>query len=303
MDETVSKAISPRRPGGTLRRLRRAAAGLLVAVAIGLVLLAGWQPRAPVEPMEPWQGGRLVVASYNLLWGNHDWRNIADVIRKADAHVVVLQESSPAAEKNLTPLLRSRYPYMEFRNPTTWSGLAILSRFPLTNIRTVLREGGNYYRGMLADIEVDGRTVSIANVHLHHKKALRRTEHIRVRAIHEIYGLLPAGGIHVIAGDFNSYSNEKAPSYLKGKGMIDSFASVAGRGDARGTWHWKKGIFTVTTRIDYIFHGPELRTTHSRVIEEGKSDHYPLVSAMVWSNGHARATPTTGPTTRNHGQR
>ena len=252
---------------------------VLAVVGVAWVIGAIW-PARPTYASWPAADGQLTVVSYNIRWGNHDWKNIAQIIRQQEADVALIQESSVDAERHLPSLLYDAYRDMEFRNASSRCGFAILSRYPIDNVRTILRDNGTYYLAMLADMKLGDRTVALANVHLRYKELLSDTESVRDREIRQIFDLLPADGPTIVAGDFNSNSHQVAPSYLKQLGFTDSFASVNPKPDKHGTWQWKKGPLRVTTRIDYIFHSPDFNTQASRVIQAGHSDHFPVVSRL-----------------------
>ncbi|MCR4412766.1 MAG: endonuclease/exonuclease/phosphatase family protein, partial [Thermoguttaceae bacterium] len=55
------------------------------------------------------------VATYNINWGNMDLRKMAATVDKADADLVLLQETTPPSEAWLRRQFRDRYPDIRFR--------------------------------------------------------------------------------------------------------------------------------------------------------------------------------------------
>ena len=278
-----SETTQPRRR----RKLRWILLGGATLVLVVLFVLMVVFFRRPAYATWPARGGKLVVASYNIKWGNHDWQTTADLIRRTGADVVLIQESSVDAQMGLQLHLGGVYRDMDFRNAASRCGFAILSKYPLRNVRTLLRDNGTYYLAMLADVQVGERRVALANVHLRYKQLLSSTESVRAREITRVYKLLPPDRAAIVAGDFNSFSHQWAPTFLRACGFVDSLAAV--NGDSQRTWHWRKGPLRVATRIDYVFHSPHFRTLAGHVMAEGPSDHYPVVSVLQWSaDGPAR---------------
>src|SRR5688572_16523066 len=80
-------------------------------------------------PRRPERGeATLSVLSYNLNYGMAGDIETLEVIRNADADVVLLQETSPEWEAALREELTGRYPHMSFRHCCRAGGLAVLSK-------------------------------------------------------------------------------------------------------------------------------------------------------------------------------
>jgi len=266
----------------------------LVAVAA----LAG-VPAASAAPRAAADGPGLTVATFNINYGNADLDDIVRVIETADADIVLVQESTPAAERRLRRALGRRYPHMAFRDPDGHdraSGFAWLSRVPLRDAVFVpARDGlfGTWY----ATAEVGGRALRLVNVHLAPirassgdrpaawLRAVAAMEKVHAREIARVFERVDATLPTVVAGDFNSASAQIAPSFARDHGLVDSYAAAVGDADAHRTWHWQVRGQDVGFRIDYLFHSPTLETTTSRIIESRGSDHHLVVSRLRWTAG------------------
>ena len=73
-----------------------------------------------------------------------------------------------------------------------------------------------------------------------------------------------------------------APGFLKGEGLVDSFAAVTPNPEAQHTWQWNYRGTILRYRIDHIFHNAHCRTSASRIIETRASDHFLVVSTLAW---------------------
>ena len=139
-----------------------------------------------------------------------------------------------------------------------------------------------------------GRKLQFVNVHLQPAllsrginftaamQAFRQMEETHAREIEHVVKNLPLESPTLIAGDFNSMSSFAAPTFLAGKGLVDSFASVTDQPDTRVTWRWPTKLLELSGRIDYIFHTRQLRTVRSEIIPSTASDHHLLVSRLQW---------------------
>jgi endonuclease/exonuclease/phosphatase family metal-dependent hydrolase len=190
------------------------------------------------EPVEAPTGEQLRVACFNIAHGRgvavSNWDGgtaverttrldqISELLRKIDADVVVLNEvdfdSSWSHSVNQAEYLanRSDYPYrVEQRNLDVrlllWKwrfGNAILSRYPITNARTIDYPSyatwetvlAGKKRGSICDIQIGERTVRVVGAHLS-----PRSESVRVESSLMVSNIAAKSSAPVIvAGDFNS---------------------------------------------------------------------------------------------------
>jgi endonuclease/exonuclease/phosphatase family metal-dependent hydrolase len=100
--------------------------------------------------------------------------------------------------------MRRKVRAVEGRSVDSTSGLAVLSRLPVRSSRSVplmadRRDGER--AALLADLEMDGRTLTVACLHLTH---LRGADDLRRRQWREVGDALAECRIAVAAGDFNA---------------------------------------------------------------------------------------------------
>lgn len=269
------------------RSFLTAAAGLLLSAAAGAPAVGGEGEPKGRDPES------LALATYNVCRDNLDLKELAATVRSSGADLVCLQEVNRECEKLLRRELGKDYPNAVFRYGKKYNGFAFLSKGRLENLRMV--KPVEFFNAWAVETELAGRRLQVANVHLHALnprrsdspmevlRALRRTEGVRAREIANIHERLKPEVPAIIAGDFNSLESFAAPTYIKSKDFIDSFASVTKDPNAQATWHWKWQGRELGFRIDYIFHQKSLQTLRSRVIQSKASDHYLLVSHLAWT--------------------
>lgn len=247
------------------------------------------------DPPAPAREFRL--ATYNINWGNADLEQVAATIVKAQPDILCLQETNAESERFLRQRLGDQFATLQFRGgrgefAAERFGFASLHR--LLGEKFVSRKTGLF--GMwIAQFDVNGRTVQVANVHLQPALFSRQTSRLAALAaigemevrhreeIEYFYPQLAADVPTVMAGDFNSLSGFYAPQYLIQRGFADTFAQRNPRADFHATWHWPAARGEIRLRLDYIFCNAHLRPLESRVIESDASDHFLLVTQLEWA--------------------
>lgn len=251
-------------------------------------------PRARAEAAT-----EFTIATFNMNWGNVDLADTVRVIRSARADLVCMQETTPEAERAIREGLAREYPHVHFTGNVRYSsGFAILSKTPLSGVRFLEPEFG-FFGTLLADVELGGRRVRVASVHLEPivpregggaadiLALFLKTEGLHLKEVRRVAAELPEGAPAIVAGDMNSASFGSAPRFLKGRGFVDSFAAVTPNPDAHVTWHWKYAGTDWRFRIDYVFHSAEIRTIESRLVDAPSSDHKLVVSRLGWAEEEA----------------
>lgn len=237
-------------------------------------------------------GDSIIVATYNICYGNIDVPLMADTIRKCGADVVCLQETTARSERYLRQHLRSEYPAMHFRGhggPFLAERFGVLAKRQLTELK-YHPPAGRYFGFLTFDYPTNTTPVSVTNVHLAPftlgrprsagdvMRQLSATEVEHAREIDVILDRVDADRPAIVVGDFNSLSGFHAPRTLQEAGFIDSFASVTRHADTVPTWKWPLHIGEVKFRIDYIFHTRHYSTVRSGVDQAVASDH-----RLLWS--------------------
>jgi endonuclease/exonuclease/phosphatase (EEP) superfamily protein YafD len=235
------------------------------------------------------------IATYNLNWGNRQGGQIIDAIETADADILCLQETTPLSERFLRKRLSDRYPYFHCTGHEGRYGaerFAFASRIELDEVTFHPPKEG-LFGFYAATFQHGGEDVRILNVHLtpfRFKKgggiqgvmaAISGTEEQHSQEIDGITKAIDPGKPTIIAGDFNSLSEFKAPKTLRQLGLVDTFAAVNADADTHPTWHWPTKPLPLALRIDYIFCTPHFRTVESKIIRREGSDHSLVVSEFA----------------------
>ena len=157
------------------------------------------------------------IATYNIWNDNRGGelrkRQIIEAIRSADADVIGLQEVSP---QFFHEELERLYPHAAFRAYAGEDeGLAILSRY-LIAASTWLHEMPEHDNSaaLNAVLEVDGRRISVTDLHLPWDSAIQKERQIVAidRFVHQ-----QEADVHVLLGDFNGSTNSSVHRFLLGE--------------------------------------------------------------------------------------
>ena len=234
---------------------------------------------------------RLRVMTYNIKYGAEsglDLGKLADVIKASNPDVVGLQEVDEGTRRSgnkqetaeLSRLTGMRYRYFgaNFDYDGGKYGLAILSKYPLSNTRTIRlddrtkRENGYEPRiAVAADVNAKNRKITFVTVHasLH---ASERDDN--GRAILSALG--PSASRAIVCGDFNETPSKDIGDLLTGAGMVDAFNEKH---------RFQLGFTAPATlplkRIDFIYRGKSFgKTAHAWVPNTKASDHRPVAAVI-----------------------
>lgn len=243
-------------------------------------------------------GETFRIATFNINYGNVNLNDIVRTIRKANADVICLQETTNAfrndSETRLKREFLKTHPYIYFvghNGRYAAERFGFVSKYPLADKRFVPPVHGLFGTCFATVILPDGN-VRLANVHLSPFQVARGSNAVRafkaisaVESRHKLEIEAIARNVNakvptIVCGDFNSLSTFVAPRTLSGLGLQDSFASVTETADSHPTWRWPIKGMPVQFRIDYIFHSSHFETAKSEVLPTVGSDHSLLVSEM-----------------------
>jgi endonuclease/exonuclease/phosphatase family metal-dependent hydrolase len=252
------------------------------AALIAIVLLAGCGSNVR-QAQEP-DGPHLRVMTYNVNYGLPPQWGI-EVIEKADADVVCLQETTPFWERSLRERLAQRYPHMLFRHESAAGGMAILSRQPIEEVFYDQPPGG-WFHGWAVTTGTALGLVQLLNVHLHpplnehgsaSPVAYLQTPQTRRGEIEFLHQKLDSTLPTIVLGDFNENDTGDALRYLSEQGL----ANCLGQFDRRtNTWRWQTSVLSLTGRYDHILYSPQLKCFSAKVVAEGSSDHLPVMAVL-----------------------
>ena len=222
---------------------------------------------------QPPRGNEVVkIMSFNVLGINREYDAVIERIEQHDPDVVTVLEYANEWSTALKRLDEA-YPYQILEPRWHGFGIAIFSKLPLSNsTSTLLTRGVTDNPFLTADIEVDGRAVRLAGVHLLSPMNRFRLK-IRNRQLKEIAEYLSQREIPtIVMGDFNC--TPWSPFLSDFLGRLNLRDSRLGFG-CQGSWNASWPLLMIP--IDHAFVSPEIHV-HSRILGEfAGSDHYPLV--------------------------
>lgn len=267
-------------------RLGPRSAGAALAALLALAAVAGGADAAT-----PFR-----VATFNVFAGTHDMAAIAARVREQDADVVCLQEVTPRGAQLLRRDLAGAYPNVVFAIHPRWDGRAILSRTPVRNVRhRPSRHGRNGW--VVAEVERDGRWLQLASVHLEPVALwsawrvpllpllMWQTARIQEAEMDDLLAELVPGVPTIVAGDLNGDADGVAARRLRERGFVDAYGAVTPDPDARATIRFALAGIDLGRRIDFVFHGPGLRTRASGIADGRPSDHDAIWADLEWEDG------------------
>jgi endonuclease/exonuclease/phosphatase (EEP) superfamily protein YafD len=255
--------------------LRRRALLALIAIPVGLFLLlygALFLPRTrPAAAGTP-----FTVLTYNINGLNRDVEAIAAAIEVHDPDVVALQEVNVSMNRALEARLLDRYPHRRWER-----GMGLYSRLPLEQYQAFRLGDGQGYWAQQCVLRVDGRALTLLNVHprsiggqLRHPAASAHAADVRdlVSRVDGIDGPL------LVAGDLNLTDRHAAYTALA-RHLRDAHREA---GWGMGFTFRPSSASPALWRIDYVLHSPDLATLDADLGDFSGSDHRPLVATLAW---------------------
>lgn len=227
--------------------------------------------------------GQIKVLTYNILGGRLAEDNrLAEFLKSQDCDLILLQEaySAPFHPDPVVAIHEQLKDYHLVRAGAL-NELAILSKAPILRSQ----EFDMAYRrpGLWADIQLEGRTVRVFNVHYDHfdnpkkrqiRSTLRSTAVARAKQTDRLEAELQRwDGPSILAGDFNSPPGSDTPSRIRA-GLQDAYAAVGcGLGQTFPSWFplW---------RIDYVYASEHFKVKSCLPLPVYLSDHRPLKAEL-----------------------
>ena len=255
---------------------------LLCIVGVACVLAGCSHARRHDSVVDP----HLKVLTYNVNYGMPGTELALKAIRAADADLVCLQETTPAWERFLRPRLEPEYPHIRFRHSAGAGGLAFFSKTRFKELSYMPSKAG-WFPAWVVEVDTPIGLVQVLSVHLRPPVSDRgsvgvgpyiSTRKVRLDETKEFYNHLDPGRPILIVGDFNEGDYGPAVNWLEERGLRDALRQHHRYGN---TWEWKTSAITLRWKLDHILHSPDLRCLDAYVIEEGASDHLPVVAVFV----------------------
>ncbi|WP_185144311.1 endonuclease/exonuclease/phosphatase family protein [Chryseobacterium sp. KLBC 52] len=274
---------------------------IILYVILTIFWVFSWKKRAFVfmfaglafiNPVKRWVnysdkkgGSEIKVVSFNTRAGRVGNEELEPYLKSQNADVLLLQEDAGI-----------KYQLEGYQIANPGGGLTILTRHKILKQQIIEPQDGELrIPGLLADIEIKGKTYRFIDVYLNpfrfQKDMVRLngntdTDEQKIKDV--VKRLIPTFKKHqdqvalireaidnspypvILAGDFNSVPNSYEYYHLS-DGLEDAFVE-AGRGSATSFHDYKFPI-----RIDYIFSSKALKAISYKVDRSVSiSDHYPV---------------------------
>lgn len=254
----------------------------VTALGAALVLLLhGFVGADAPDSSEPATSTTLSVLTYNVLFRGGVHSRTLKTIDSAQADVLALQEVTPAWKRRLAAV--KGYPYRVVRAHSGTHGLALLSRYPIREVKYLNNQSGLAI-AQCADIIVEQTIVALCNAHtaspagaFYNQKSFRegweRNAQQRARQWRRIVAQAKSRqkAVTILAGDFNTLETE--PLYREMTGDFTDLYRAHHR-FLGATWPNLVPLppFPVM-RIDYIFGGGAQYPLSAEVVATTGSDH------------------------------
>lgn len=256
-----------------LRWRRRVLAWLNMVPA--LLLLTYYAPQFLPRPAPPPPNAEsLTVLSYNVRSGQGRETLLADIVREANADMVLLQDLHPEAADTLETLFATEYPQRVFRIAER-RGWMIMSRRAFAEAPLYRAEDG-YLR---ATVMVAGQRVTVYNVHLYSPSTDSGLDFAtRTRQLDALLEDVDAISAHpvIMMGDFNF--SEWSEPYARISSIHHDAHRVRGWG--LGLTRDIAGDIPIA-RIDFAFYSAGLQAVDFQTsVTSYGSDHRPIVAVF-----------------------
>jgi endonuclease/exonuclease/phosphatase family metal-dependent hydrolase len=239
---------------------------------------------AAVPPVRADAVTPLRLMTYNLNYGNPDPSSALDAIERANVDVVLLQEITSEWKRLLESRLAKLYPHSVYRIHTRAAGgLAVLSRFPIQTEELFASPERGWFPAERLVLETGFGALQVLHVHLRPAidrgswiKGFMTTPPLRRREIETYWKKIARDLPTLVAGDFNEDTTGLAISFLEKQGLA--------RVDTKGptTWHYQvtnrgKTSDLLKMDIDHVMVDRRLSARDGTVLDEGASDHRPVI--------------------------
>jgi endonuclease/exonuclease/phosphatase family metal-dependent hydrolase len=273
-----------------------------------LLLEVGGDAKTENVPPAP---AELKVVSYNIRYRvGEDLKRLAALLREdpeiGGAHVIGLQEvdrnkrrtNNVNTARQLAESLGMRYawaaPPAADEGGEEETGCAILSPFPLTDVRRIVLThegpGGRRRVAVGATLRVGGTPLRVYSVHAETRMPVaKKVEHWRA-VLEDLRQFPDAAGV-IVLGDFNTIKGKDVKAARR---LFTEAGFSAPHPDGEKTWK----TFVFKLKLDWLWlRGLEARA-HGIDKEVGLSDHWPLwaKASLRRSDAAPDAKATTGGT-------
>jgi len=254
--------------------LRRQWAACAVLAAVGGISAASVLPYVPLPFGEPAAaaGAPLKVLSINVSYRPFSARRLLEIIREADADVLIVQELTPHAESVLAAL-DTEFPHNRKFPANGPYGIGIWSRYELESGATIAI---SRRPAIEARVRGPSSTFTVIGVHLSapitQRRAAARNQELRALAAH----VAAIEGPLIVAGDFNAtpYSPYFV-EWLEATGLTDS------RRGRTLSVSWPTMLPIAGIPIDHVTVNDDFTILSHRRLANFESDHYGVLVELV----------------------
>lgn len=225
-------------------------------------------------PTQPPPGGRPIsVGTANLLWNNDDPERAVGILSQLNLDLLVVQEKSTQWNAHLGPL-RQRYPFIAPRSPAFSHDVMVFSRWPIVSV-TPFIPGRAYATGMIVDLRIEDRLLSVLAIHAPTPISANRTE--RRNAFLEriaAEALAREGQPVLVIGDFNITPYSPSFEILTEAGLSLRAAS--------GTpfMTWPTWLPMIGLPIDQVLGNDRIALGTVEIGPDIGADHYPVIARL-----------------------
>jgi endonuclease/exonuclease/phosphatase (EEP) superfamily protein YafD len=248
-----------------------------VLTAIGCV-------EPPLTPVAPTPGApHFTVMSYNIHLDSASEPTTLAAIGGSDADILALQEVTHDTEAILRERYAAEYPHHLFHPAGGAGGLAVLSRFPLTD-RGILPGPGGWHPAWHVEVEMPGLRLQLLNLHLRAVfsapgvlQSYLDTDRDHLLQIADFAAPLDADLSTVVLGDFNEGPDGVAIDYLEARGFSNILPEFH---PGQPTWRFRSIGNQFETTFDHILYDESLKPLNAWVERKGASDHLPVLAHL-----------------------
>lgn len=250
------------------------------ALAAGLALACG---EPALRPSAPTPGApHFTVMTYNVELDSAGEPTTLALIGEQDADVVALQEMTHDTETLLRELYAERYPHQLYRSAGGTDGLAVLSRYELTDQGFHPGPGG-WHPAWHVNVALPGVSLQLLNVHLRSLfsgdsgavQSFLSTDEDHVLEIDDVASRCDDTLSNLVVGDFNEGPDGDAVAYLERSGFDNVLPAFH---PGQPTWRFRSVAGQLEATVDHILYDDTLRPLDSWVKVQGRSDHLPVLA-------------------------
>lgn len=256
---------------------------IVIIVASGIAGVAITTAAPPAPPSSPTS---LKILTYNIQqgadpYGNRAFAGQLAVFRNSNADIIGLEESDLArmsgGNMDFVGYYADQLHFYSYYGPKTVTGtfgIALLSRYPISNAQTFYMPGaGEQTACIQAQIVAGNQTYNVFVTHLGNVGALVQLYPILNRTVHLTNVIL--------MGDFN-FRNGTPQWQAANATLRDAWYQRWPTGqDDHGYWGYTDSSFDPRQIIDHIFVSPIIKVTDCRVLTNAiASDHMPVTATI-----------------------